>query len=348
MTDNKDRPPPSERLADALQHMGATITSTNDDGSIDFETAGFSGMARIRSGRFRSSFFISFDPDEGEVDEFLSRFGSPPVGELQLLEIEDGTVLRLLVELKLDDGEGIWQAGQVARAVFAAWRSARNGNSDLLSTLARAGIALPPLGTGLAMTSTIANVGAGGEPVSLVPGKDVFAFGPWHWGTRYVNPMSLYMFYPEQIAQLLIENGPFFAMSHAGHGLNSYGLNLVTCAGPVAVYVQHGWGGVYMNPVGSLVDINATYSRLHVLFGADEISESNEQLRWLLVYSTFRGTCGLIDLDKVRAGSDVEHAFESFGSEDNFGSDERALFSGLVDRLELKPHDFAMGGNLEW
>jgi hypothetical protein len=170
----------------------------------------------------------------------------------------------------------------------------------------------------------------------------VRTYGPWSWGSRYVPPIVLYMYEVDLIAQQLIDHAPIFAMCHAGHGLNSYGLNLVTTSpgGSVAAYVQHGYGGVYANPVADLVDINATYSRLRVLWQATEDREP-EELRWLMLYSQFRGVCGVLDLAGVRRGNAFENAFVPLDT-------ESALFEDMATRLDLSDFDFGTGGRVSW
>ena len=55
------------------------------------------------------------------------------------------------------------------------------------------------------------------------------------WVPGRLDAFGLYMFDVETVTRYLT----VFALRQAGHGVNSYGLNLVTCAGPVAVFVQH-------------------------------------------------------------------------------------------------------------
>ncbi len=69
------------------------------------------------------------------------------------------------------------------------------------------------------------------------------------------------MFEAERVADWIATAGDLLALSHAGHGLNSYGLNLVVARGPVAAFVQHGYGGAFMEPVSMLTGIAATYAR---------------------------------------------------------------------------------------
>ena len=87
-----------------------------------------------------------------------------------------------------------------------------------------------------------------------------------------------------------------------------------------------------------LIDINPTYSRLHVLLGAiDDVPV--ETVRWLLLYSSFRGECGLVDLEKLRNEGDLEEAIERFDS-------ETALCEAVVARLQLQAIDVGSGGNV--
>jgi hypothetical protein len=124
----------------------------------------------------------------------------------------DDTLVALDDLEKLDRGGG----GRVTTST--------EDGTDFIVTLANAGIACPPTG---------------------VQALEIRAFGPWHWGTAELDAFGLYMFDVETVTRHLIDDGPVFAPCHAGHGINSYGLNLVTCAGPVAVFVQHHYIGVY-------------------------------------------------------------------------------------------------------
>lgn len=317
-----DTDPPEMRLRRALEGIGATIVRADERGDLDFSLDGMDGFARERRGRFRASFFIEYDPDPVEAEEWVSATSDLAFAEAQHIELADGAALRVLVELPFDEHQQLWEAAQTARALHTAWTSRQRGWSDLVERLGSAGIALPPPG--------------------CVAIDGVSTYGPWSWGSRYIPPIVLYMFEAELIARQLIDHGPMFAMAHAGHGLNSYGLSLVSTSpsGAVAAYVQHGYGGVYANPVADLVDINATYSRLRVLWQATEEREP-ENLRWLLVYSQFRGTCGVLDLAQLRRGHDFETAFEPLDS-------EAAIFQSITERLVLRDIDFGTCGSVSW
>lgn len=317
-----DTDSPHARVRRALEEISATIIRVDERGDCDFSLRGMDGFARERRGMFRASFFIDYDPDPDEAEEWVTANPDLACAEAQHIVLADGRALRVLVELPFDERHQIEEAAQTACALRTAWTSRNDSVPDLLTSLGSAGIALPPLGD-LAI-------------------DDVQTYGPWSWGSRFVPPNVLYMFEEEIIARQLIDHGPMFAMAHAGHGLNSYGLNLVTTSpsGAVAAYVQHGYGGVYANPVADLIRINATYSRLRVLWQATEESPS-EHLRWLLVYSQFRGACGVVDLDQLRQGSDFDAALEQLNS-------ESAIFETIADRMELTDGDFDTCGTVSW
>lgn len=340
-----------ERLQTAVELLGAHVINVTDDGAVDFRFGNIEGFAKTRRGKLRVSFFLAFDPNEGEAKGFVLELGKLPIGDLQILDIDDGTTLRHLVELRFDDEEEIRRAGGIARSIQSAWDSRASGASDLVNSLWLAGIAAPPTvrrAIRVAEQTTRAQPGDLGDLPLAADGRLIFRFGPWHWGTRYIDAFEMYMFHPNRVAHDLVEHGAFFALSHAGHGWNSYGLNLVACSGPIAVYVQHIYGGTFTNPVRDLISINATYSRLHILFGADEPQQQTEDLRWLLVYSNFRGAAGLVDLNRVRDGEEFDDVFEPFDTENPWHGDEPALFTSLVDRLGFTGFDFGVGGVPTW
>lgn len=307
------------RLRAALQEIHATITHEDPDG-VDFEVEGVPGVAREHGGRFRASYFIAVDPDPTEAAQFAAAHEGLHEGLVQHIDGPGRSAMRLLVELAFEDSDHIWATAHTARALHAAWMNRQQQGTDLVHTLAGAGIAVPPLG-----------------PVGDVT---VYTYGAWSWGSRYVPPFLLYMFDAGLVMRQLIDRGPFFSMSHAGHGINSYGLNLVTSAGPVAAFVQHGYGGGYADPLRDLVRINATYARLHVLLGATRQLSAVEP-RWLLNCSQFRGVVGIVDLDKVRAGASDEEAFEAL-------EDETQLFETIAARLGLRSIDFGTAGAVSW
>jgi hypothetical protein len=224
-----------------------------------------------------------------------------PAGYAQVELAEAATGTQIL--MRAQPGAG---AEVAASALRDGWAGRGQGLSGLSAAVGDAGIARPPIGA--------------------VPTASINSYGRWSWGDRYVPAMLMYMFDIDLVAQMLSEHGRLFALSHAGHGANSYGLNLVTSKGPVAAFVQHLWGGVYTDPLRSLIHINTTYSRLHVLFEGVPGSRRDQPARWLLVFSEFRSDCGIVDLDRVRENSSASAATERF-------SGEAELFEAAAARL---------------
>jgi hypothetical protein len=102
----------------------------------------------------------------------------------------------------------------------------------------------------------------------------------------------MYMF-GEYIEEAIAgETADYVAISHAGHGINSYGLNYHLVYRQVALFTQDGWGGGYMNPVLSRVDVAATFSRVYELLGClPEDAVTEVPPRVFLAWSGFRTVC---------------------------------------------------------
>jgi len=89
----------------------------------------------------------------------------------------------------------------------------------------------------------------------------------------------------------------YAAVSHAGHGINSYGLNVYIVTQHIAIFVQHGWGGVYNDPAENHATIARTYILLRELLSA---TKTPAKTRAVLMYSDFRQVAYFF-----RAASDV-------------------------------------------
>lgn len=120
----------------------------------------------------------------------------------------------------------------------------------------------------------------------------------WSWSTRHgVKPQAMYMFreYVQEVVDGPVED--YVAVSHHGHGLNSYGLNMNLVYGPLALFVQHSWGGVYTNPASSRSAIRRTYNLLNTLIDFVDMNPEHILLpppgarRIVAQLSSFRGCC---------------------------------------------------------
>ena len=129
-------------------------------------------------------------------------------------------------------------------------RVAHGSGSELTTVIAAA------QETDYALKQAVAKPGAGydlmaarfqraGLAVPRVPKplKDLIeAKGDWWWATDDgPKPHEDYLLESVEVLQRPVSD--HVAISHAGHGLNSYGLNWRQAYGPVAFLVQTGWGG---------------------------------------------------------------------------------------------------------
>jgi hypothetical protein len=82
----------------------------------------------------------------------------------------------------------------------------------------------------------------------------------WLWTTRPMKSMDMYMFdrYPDEVLTQNSEGydvADYLAISHAGHGVNSYLLTYQVVTRRLAVFIQVGWGGAYMDEDASRRDV---------------------------------------------------------------------------------------------
>jgi hypothetical protein len=67
----------------------------------------------------------------------------------------------------------------------------------------------------------------------------------WAYSTREIAPGAMYMFddYLNEVLTRPVED--YVAVCHAGHGANSYAITYNLVRGPLALFAQTGWGGIY-------------------------------------------------------------------------------------------------------
>lgn len=257
--------------------------------------------------------------------EWLPR---PATSDLEHFREGDDEFIRAVARFPLGDGHQSlarsllhlqWTAELVQRyEVPAQPVEGVDALQDLRAVLGEAGVAAPPVPASCRST--------------------LRTLGPWWWGSTLFHPFWLYMFGAVDALIDHWDRTPHFAMSHAGHGVNSYGLNVIAAAGPVAAYVQHGFGGAYSDPVRDREQIAATYERLHHVLAAADRDDS--PARWLLLFSNFRDVCQLVDLHRPVTRTD-----ENFDFQATDFADERTLWRALADRL---PYDFDAGVPIDW
>jgi hypothetical protein len=90
------------------------------------------------------------------------------------------------------------------------------------------------------------------------------------WATRHVTRRDLYGFDVNEIISEIASDplDEYVAIGHVGTGINLYFLTYQMVSGPLAVLLQHGLGGVYMDPVASRIELAEDYLRARQLVDA--------------------------------------------------------------------------------
>jgi hypothetical protein len=157
-----------------------------------------------------------------------------------------------------------------------------SGYRDLCDRCRESGLSVPPI------------------PESLRP--SLARRGEWCWATRDVDPMAMYFFrqYVAEVVAQPVED--YVAVSHAGHGVNSYSLNYHLVLGPLAVFAQDSWGGVYTNPEQAAGEIRHTHELIQLLLDALPPG-SRQPPRLVLLWSSFRDNHQLAVIDTSQSSS---------------------------------------------
>jgi hypothetical protein len=153
---------------------------------------------------------------------------------------------------------------------------------------------------------------------------------PWAWATRDVDPFEMYMFRHDR--ELLGEGlageaRDYLAISHRGHGINSYGLSYFVDDGPVSVFAQVGWGGGYMDETGSAAAFAECCEGVTALLETGAEVGSNLSARVLVVFSDFRAMRSAGWRDAALLRTDPGKWVVQHTCEDPFGV-ARALLRG--------------------
>lgn len=85
--------------------------------------------------------------------------------------------------------------------------------------------------------------------------------------------------------------GESVAVCHAGHGVNACGLNLHLVQGGLGWFVQHGWGGVCMDPVVIHTAMAFTCAVLGELTYVVEPRPRSAQVDHVVACGVFREVC---------------------------------------------------------
>lgn len=113
------------------------------------------------------------------------------------------------------------------------------------------------------------------------------AVASFTWATEPVNPFDLYMFLISCESLLALRNDSY-AISHAGHGVNSYAITVRIAVPGLRLATQEGWGGLYMDRDKARFDVAAMFQAVaHCL----ALAEARPDRQRYVIASSFRGGC---------------------------------------------------------
>jgi hypothetical protein len=117
---------------------------------------------------------------------------------------------------------------------------------------------------------------------------------PWWFATNDVSPAAMYLFERDFLLTLLTgQLDDFVAVSHAGHGANSYALSYFLVDGPLALFLQNAWGGVYTDAEVAASAWRLLVSQVERLLQAAQsaaaVNAGAAEERLVVVNSDFRG-----------------------------------------------------------
>lgn len=125
-------------------------------------------------------------------------------------------------------------------------------------------------------------------PDVLAPG--LRALEQWNFATRPMNAMAMYMFDSYVSEALCADVEPYVAVSHAGHGVNSYALNYHLVYGPLLLFTQAHFGGVYSDPEQDRAEVAQQFRECADLIAAVDAlgGETPRRTRLFVAFSPMR------------------------------------------------------------
>jgi hypothetical protein len=136
---------------------------------------------------------------------------------------------------------------------------------------------------------TFGDAGLSVPPIPKNHQERLIRQGEWSWSTRAdINSFEMYRFH--YVKEIL--TGPvdeYSAVSHSGHGVNSYSINVSIVKGPLAVLFQHSWGGVYNEPATEFARLATSFAEMRFLFTSAHQNCDDNNLAHLVTWSSFRG-----------------------------------------------------------
>lgn len=145
------------------------------------------------------------------------------------------------------------------------------------------------------MRRTLAHASLRSPQLDPAIAGDARKFDIWNWATQ-PSPSPLHDYQPLTHYYL---RGPIpdqFSLSHAGHGANSYSLNVRLATGVVAVHGQTGWGGAYTGAPPSTPQWLAICEVADLLIANRDVAWQPHRFArssWLVTFSDFRETANM-------------------------------------------------------
>jgi len=189
-----------------------------------------------------------------------------------------------------------------------------------------------------AMSRLVEMFGEWDLPAPPIPprfGASLHQVEPQCFATNGMASAPMYLFeahLPLQLLQGRIDD--FVAVSFAGHGANSYGLSYFLVDGPLALFLQTAWGGVYTDAhrAGSAwrLLVSQVERLLHAAEPRRRAAACDPSERLLVISSDFRGT-GTWALVRTPLGEDAAgplvHGRRPDARSDLNGSHQQALIA---------------------
>lgn len=125
------------------------------------------------------------------------------------------------------EAKGLYPSGDINAFLRSGGMEAADTLKEMKKLLAEAGLAMPPI------------------PDELQ--TQLFRVRRWCYATRDIDPLDMYRFERYLVEALTEKPEPYFAFSHAGHGINSYAITCQIVTKGLSLFVQVPWGGGYMN-----------------------------------------------------------------------------------------------------
>lgn len=135
-------------------------------------------------------------------------------------------------------------------------------------------------------------LGSAGLTLPLIPEELAPRFKKrekWCFASRplRMSPYNLFHFVKESITGRVRD---YVVVAHAGHGVNSYAMHYYLVRRPLYLFLQVGWGGVYMDEQEATSEVNDAFALAGRLAEATERAVRNGRLQSdarLMIVSSF-------------------------------------------------------------